>query len=135
LARTWMSYGVRPDAVVGHSVGEIAAAYIAGALSLEDAVRVVALRSRALREITGVGAMASLAVPPEHARELIAPWGARLLIAAYNGPASTAVSGDADAIDELLAACERDQIRAKRVAIDYASHSPHAERVRDRVLD
>ena len=75
LAELWRSIGVRPDAVIGHSQGEIAAAYVAGALSLRDAARVVTLRSKLLLALAGRGGMVSLACGPERARELLAPFG------------------------------------------------------------
>ncbi|RKT54471.1 acyl transferase domain-containing protein [Saccharothrix australiensis] len=134
LAEVWRAHGVRPAAVVGHSQGEIAAACVAGALSLADAAKVVALRSRALRAVVGDGGMASVAVSAEDAAELIAPWAGRLSVAAENGPASVVVSGDRDALDEWLAHCAEHDVRARRVAVDYASHSAHVERVRDEVL-
>src|SRR6202040_704465 len=82
LAELWRACGVRPGAVVGHSQGEIAAAYVAGALSLDDAARVVALRSRLLVQLSGGGGMVSLACGLPQARELLAPSGDRLNIAA-----------------------------------------------------
>ncbi|MGV7507460.1 acyltransferase domain-containing protein, partial [Mycobacterium kansasii] len=82
------SLGVTPDAVIGHSQGEIAAAYVAGALSLEDAAKVVALRSRLLMQLSGAGGMASVALSPDRAHELLAPWAGRLNIAAVNGVSS-----------------------------------------------
>ena len=85
LAELWRSVGVLPDAVIGHSQGEIAAAYVAGALSLEDAARVVALRSRLLVQLSGAGGMVSVACGLPQAQELVAPWGDRLNIAAVNG--------------------------------------------------
>ncbi|WP_277743842.1 type I polyketide synthase [Streptomyces sp. LX-29] len=129
LAALWRSFGVEPAAVVGHSQGEIAAAVVAGGLSLEDGARVVALRSRALSVLAGRGGMVSLALPREAAEELLTAWGGRITVAALNGPASVVVSGDADALDELTAACERREIRARRVEVDYASHSPHVEAI------
>ncbi|MGV2921598.1 type I polyketide synthase, partial [Streptomyces alfalfae] len=131
LAALWRSYGVEPDAVVGHSQGEIAAAYVAGALSLEDAARVVALRSKAILALSGQGGMVSLAVTVEAARERIARWGGRVSVAAVNGPGSVVVAGDADALDELMESCAADEVRARRVPVDYASHSPHVERIRE----
>ncbi|WP_236048373.1 type I polyketide synthase [Paractinoplanes ovalisporus] len=122
LAALWRSYGVEPSAVVGHSQGEIAAAYVAGALSLEDAARVVALRSRALRSIAGRGGM--VAVP----FAVVDP--GELSVAALNGPDSTVLAGDVGAVERYLAA----EPRARRIAVDYASHSPHVEAVRDEVL-
>uniref|UniRef100_UPI00131DDF83 type I polyketide synthase n=1 Tax=Streptomyces sp. NRRL S-350 TaxID=1463902 RepID=UPI00131DDF83 len=135
LAGLWESVGVRPDAVVGHSQGEIAAAYVAGALGLDDAARVVALRSRAITALAGQGGMASVALPAEQAERFIAPWEGRLALAAVNGPAAAVVSGDAAAIDELLTAAEQADVRARRIRVDYASHSPHVETIRERLLD
>ncbi|WP_243740488.1 type I polyketide synthase [Streptomyces sp. 8K308] len=135
LARLWESLGVRPDAVVGHSQGEIAAAHVAGMLSLEDAARIVALRSRALRGLAGRGAMVSLALGALEARELIAPWSGRISVAAVNGPAATVVSGDTDALAELLTRCEGEDVRARRIAVDYASHSPQVASIREELLD
>ncbi|MEU8878229.1 SDR family NAD(P)-dependent oxidoreductase, partial [Streptomyces javensis] len=129
LAELWRSYGVEPAAVIGHSQGEIAAACVAGALSLEDAARVVALRSKALRALSGLGGMVSVSLPVEAVRERLAPWGERLSVAAVNGPSAVVVSGDADALDELLAACEADEIRARRIPVDYASHCAHVEAI------
>jgi acyl transferase domain-containing protein len=134
LARLWQSVGVQPDAVVGHSQGEIAAAYVAGALSLPDAARVVALRSQAISAITGRGGMASVALPAAEVEQLIASWSGRLGVAAVNGPGSTVVSGDADALDELLALRGDTTFRARRVPVDYASHSAHVEAVRGQLL-
>ncbi|MER7842436.1 type I polyketide synthase [Kitasatospora sp. NPDC096077] len=130
LAALWESYGVRPDAVVGHSQGEIAAAYVAGALTLEDAARVVALRSRAIVALAGTGGMASVPLPPARAEELIAPWGDRLSVAVVNGPAAVVVAGEPAALDELVALGEREELRIRRVPVDYASHSPQVERIR-----
>lgn len=135
LAEVWRSLGVRPSAVAGHSQGEIAAACVAGALTLQDAARVVALRSRALTTLSGRGGMMSLALPADEARDRLRRWDGRLSLAAVNGAASVVVSGDTDALDELLAACEEDGVRARRVDVDYASHSAHVEGVRAQVLE
>ncbi|MBI0299640.1 SDR family NAD(P)-dependent oxidoreductase, partial [Streptomyces sp. PRKS01-29] len=109
----------------------IAAACVAGALSLEDAARVVALRSKALRALSGLGGMVSVSLPVEAVRERLDRWGERLSVAAVNGPSAVVVSGDADALDELLAACEAEEIRARRVPVDYASHCAHVEDIED----
>ncbi|MHC5908981.1 type I polyketide synthase, partial [Streptomyces sp. S6] len=129
LAELWAACGVRPDAVVGHSQGEVAAAVVAGALSLEDGARVAALRSRTLTALSGRGGMVSVAEPGAAVRTRLANWPGRIDVAALNGPAATVVAGDDDALDELLAACERDGVRARRVAVDYASHSAHVTAV------
>nr|AXL06106.1 beta-ketoacyl synthase [uncultured bacterium] len=128
LAAVWSSAGLRPDAVVGHSQGEIAAACVSGALSLEDAARVVALRSQAIATtLSGRGGMASVALSEIDAAARLAPWADRVEIAAANGPSSVVVAGDAQALDEALAALEADGVRVRRVAVDYASHTRHVE--------
>jgi acyl transferase domain-containing protein/acyl-CoA synthetase (AMP-forming)/AMP-acid ligase II len=134
LATLWRSYGVEPTAVVGHSQGEIAAACVAGALSIADGARVVALRSKAITALSGLGGMVSVPLPATEVAELLARWDGALGIAAVNGPTSTVVSGDVDALDALLAACEGRDVRAKRVPVDYASHSSHVERIREDIL-
>ncbi|MFC7535636.1 SDR family NAD(P)-dependent oxidoreductase, partial [Actinoplanes sp. GCM10030250] len=134
LARLFQAYGIRPAAVIGHSQGEIAAAHLAGALSLPDAARVVALRSRAIRRIAGDGAMASIPLPAGRVRDLMAGCGDGLSVAAVNGPASVVVAGPAAAVDELLARCAAEDVAAKRIAVDYASHSAQVEPVRDELL-
>ncbi|MEU6343763.1 type I polyketide synthase [Streptomyces sp. NPDC046977] len=129
LAEVWKAAGVRPAAVIGHSQGEIAAACVAGILSLEDAARVVALRSQAIgRVLAGLGGMVSVALPAAQVRERIAAWGEdRISVAAVNGPSSVVVSGEVEALDELLASCEADGVRARRIAVDYASHSAQVD--------
>ncbi|MBM2623628.1 SDR family NAD(P)-dependent oxidoreductase [Actinoplanes sp. LDG1-06] len=122
LAALWRSYGVEPSAVVGHSQGEIAAAYVSGALTLEDAAKVVALRARALRVIAGRGGMVSVPFADVDPGELS--------VAAVNGPDSVILSGDVEAVERFLAG----EPRARRIAVDYASHSPHVEAVRDEIL-
>ncbi|MET8853225.1 SDR family NAD(P)-dependent oxidoreductase [Amycolatopsis sp. NPDC004625] len=131
LAELWRSFGVVPDAVVGHSQGEIAAAVVSGALSLEDGARVVALRSKAILALAGRGGMVSVAAPLETVEARLTEG---LSVAAVNGPAAVVVSGAPDALDELIASCEADGIRAKRVPVDYASHSAQVEQLRDELL-
>jgi mycoketide-CoA synthase len=131
LAALWQHHGVRPDAVVGHSQGEIAAAVVAGGLSLEDGARVVALRSRAIADtLAGAGGMASVSLPAGELAERLTDG---LHVAATNGPQSTVVSGDPAALDALLAGCAADGIRARRIPVDYASHSPAVELLADRL--
>ncbi|MDX3745666.1 SDR family NAD(P)-dependent oxidoreductase [Streptomyces sp. AK08-02] len=134
LAEVWRSYGVEPDAVLGHSQGEIAAAVVAGALTLEDGAKVVALRSKLLRAVAGNGGMASVALPADRVRELLAPWGERISVAAVNGPRSTVVAGETVALTELLDACGKDGVRARRIEVDYASHSAGMDTLRDELL-
>ncbi|MFJ9615939.1 type I polyketide synthase [Streptomyces noursei] len=131
LSALWRSHGVVPAAVVGHSQGEIAAACVAGALSLADAARVVALRSQALPQLSGRGGMMSVSAPVERVTALLAPWQEALSVAAVNGPSSVVVSGDTDALDALHTACQEQGVRARKVSVDYASHGRHVEAVRD----
>ncbi|MFI9202353.1 type I polyketide synthase [Streptomyces sp. NPDC053048] len=135
LAGLWRSLGVEPAAVVGHSQGEIAAAVVAGGLSLEDAARVVALRSQVIgRELAGLGGMASIPLPVRDVEGRIAS-DARLGVAAVNGPGSTVVSGDAEAIAELVAAYEAEGVRARRIPVDYASHSSHVDVIEEELTE
>ena len=136
LAALWRSFGVEPAAVVGHSQGEIAAAYVAGGLSLDDAARVVALRSKLIgQRLAGAAAMVSVALPTAQVAKQIEPYTGRVSVAAVNGPAAVVVSGDPVALDELLARWEADEVRAKRVPVDYASHSAQVEEIRAELLD
>ncbi|MFJ5265001.1 type I polyketide synthase [Streptomyces sp. NPDC088387] len=136
LARLWQSFGIQPSAVVGHSQGEIAAAVVAGALSLEDGARIVAERSRVIGErLAGRGGMASVALPADAVRDQLGTYGDRLAVAAVNGPSSTVISGEPEALDAYLASLEAKGVRVRRVAVDYASHSSHVESVRDELLD
>jgi acyl transferase domain-containing protein/acyl carrier protein len=135
LAALWRSHGVEPAAVVGHSQGEIAAACVSGALSLRDAARVVCLRSQAITALAGQGGMVSLPLTADEVADLIAGYGDRISVAAVNGPTSVVVSGAADALDELLRQCEAFEIRAKRIPVDYASHSAAVDALHERLLD
>ncbi|MEU0173800.1 SDR family NAD(P)-dependent oxidoreductase [Streptomyces massasporeus] len=134
LAALWQSFGVRPHAVMGHSQGEIAAACVAGALSLQDAARAVALRSKALAAMSGQGGMVSVALGEDDVSALVARWGDRLSVASVNGASSTVVSGAPDALEELVMRCKADGIRTRTLPVDYASHSPQVEQVRERLL-
>ncbi|THA69912.1 acyltransferase domain-containing protein, partial [Streptomyces sp. A0642] len=135
LAGLWRACGVEPAAVVGHSQGEIAAACVAGALSLEDGARVVALRSRIIRQdLAGRGGMMSVALPSAEAETIMRGWGDRLQIAVVNSPASTVVCGETEALDELYTHLEAQGVQARRIPVDYASHSVFVEEIRDRLL-
>ncbi|KZS81406.1 type I polyketide synthase [Mycobacterium persicum] len=133
LAELWKSIGVRPDAVIGHSQGEIAAAYVAGALSLRDAAKVVTLRSTLLTGLAGPGGMVSLACGAEQAQELLAPFGTRISIAAVNGRSAVVVSGEVAALEELIQVCADRELRTRRIEVDYASHSAEVEAIRDQL--
>ena len=135
LADLWQACGARPDAVVGHSQGEIAAACVAGALSLRDAAQVVTMRSRALMKLSGLGGMVSIAASAPDVDALIGRFEGALSIASINGPGSTVVSGELGAIERLLAECEREQLKARRIPVDYAAHSAQVEQIRAELLD
>ncbi|KZS52828.1 hypothetical protein A4G26_19620 [Mycobacterium kansasii] len=134
LAEVLESYGIVPDAVVGHSQGEIAAAYVAGALSLEQAAQLVAVRSRALTRLAGAGAMASVLLPVEQLRSRLHRCGGAVSIAAVNGPEHAVVSGDADAVAGFIDACNGDGIQVRSIAVNYASHSTQVEALREQLL-
>jgi amino acid adenylation domain-containing protein len=124
LAALWRSLGIVPQAVVGHSMGEVAAAHVAGALSLDDAARIIARRSRLLRTISGRGAMAVVELPLAEAQRALAGREDRLAIAASNGPTTTVVSGDPGAVAALLDELTRREVFCRPVKVDVASHSP-----------
>ncbi|AZQ70587.1 SDR family NAD(P)-dependent oxidoreductase [Streptomyces luteoverticillatus] len=135
LAELWKSMGLQPDAVIGHSQGEIAAAVVCGALSLEDGARIVTLRAQIIgRELAGHGGMAAIAQTPTEAETRLAKWDGRLEIAVINGPNSTVIAGDPDALTELVTACEAEGIRARTIAVDYASHSTHVETIQNELI-
>jgi acyl transferase domain-containing protein len=132
LAAQWRdALGIHPDAVLGHSHGEIAAAYVAGGLSLASAARVVALRSRAVSAIAGSGGMVMIRWPAERVLELIEPWHQSISIAAQDGPYSTVITGYARALDELMAGCEQDHVPAARLPVGYTSHPTEVEPLRE----
>ncbi|MCC6557896.1 MAG: SDR family NAD(P)-dependent oxidoreductase [Polyangiaceae bacterium] len=134
LARVWASYGVTPDAVVGHSQGEIAAAVVAGALSVEDGARIVCLRSRLIAGLGGAGAMASIALPVTAVEALLARHEG-LSIAVVNTPESTVVAGDRPRIEALLSELGARGVFCRQIAVGYASHSSHVDPILDAIRD
>ncbi|KPM50214.1 erythronolide synthase, partial [Frankia sp. R43] len=141
LAALWESWGVLPDVVVGHSQGEIAAACVAGALSLDDAARVVAVRSQAIAQVlAGAGGMASVALPAAEVAARLAGAGqdgqdGLVEVAAVNGPSATTVAGEPGALGAVLAGWEREGVRVRRLPVDYASHTAQVEHVRERLAE
>jgi acyl transferase domain-containing protein/acyl carrier protein len=134
LAAVWRSLGVEPDAVIGHSQGEIAAAHVAGILTLEDAAKVVALRSRVIKSLSGRGAMAAISLSAEDLGARLESYGNRISLAVDNGPASTVASGEPEAIDELVATLTAEGVFARRVAVDYASHCAQITAIEQELL-
>nr|WP_242548049.1 type I polyketide synthase [Amycolatopsis sp. MtRt-6] len=136
LAALWRAHGVEPDMVIGHSQGEIAAASVSGALSLQDGARVVALRSKAIGDVLGGrgGGMLAAGLPAAELSARLGAWDGRISLAADNGATSAVLSGDGDALDQLRDQLVAEGFRAKRVPVDYASHSAHVEHLADRLL-
>jgi acyl transferase domain-containing protein/NADP-dependent 3-hydroxy acid dehydrogenase YdfG len=137
LAHVWSSIGIAPDAVMGHSQGEIAAACVAGGLSLADAAQIVALRSRLISQrLAGHGAMMSVMAPHGEVCELLRGWKNRLWIAAVNGRASVTVSGDTDAMEEFeVRLSERRMLRWRLPGVDFAGHSGHVDEIRGELVE
>ncbi|SES19524.1 Acyl transferase domain-containing protein, partial [Streptomyces sp. yr375] len=140
LAALWRAVGVRPSAVVGHSQGEIAAAYVAGALSLDDAARVAAVRAQVLAKLTDNGWMVSVEAGVAEVEDVLSGFGdgagvgVGAVVAAVNGPESVVVSGENGRLDDFVAACAARGLRTRRVAMEYASHSPVVEAVKDDII-
>nr|UYV85220.1 polyketide synthase [Streptomyces sp. AJS327] len=130
LAEVWRGVGVVGDVVVGHSQGEIAAAVVAGRLSVEDGARVVALRSRALRGLAGGGAMASIGLDVAEVEGLL-PEG--VSVAAINAPGQVVVSGPPSGVAQVCARAEETGVRARLIEVDYASHHAQVEAVEERL--
>ena len=131
LAGLWRAWGVEPDLVVGHSMGEAAAAHVSGGLSLEDAVRVIAVRSRLLRRLSGQGAMAVVGLSAGETAARLASDGSALAIAAMNGPRSSVVAGEVQALDALVETLERQGVFCRRVKVDVAAHGPQSAALAD----
>jgi acyl transferase domain-containing protein/acyl carrier protein len=129
LAALWQSWGIRPGAVVGHSLGEVAAAHVAGALDLADAVRVICRRSRLLRRLSNRGAMAAVDLGLEDAQGALEGLEDRLAVAVSNGPRSTVISGDPAALETVLGRLRALNVFSRLVKVDVASHSPQVDEI------
>ncbi|VAW96734.1 Polyketide synthase modules and related proteins [hydrothermal vent metagenome] len=123
LARLWMSWGITPTVVLGHSVGEYVAACIAGVMSLADACALISKRGQLMQALPNNGAMAAVFTTQEMVNEKITPYGTRVSIAALNGPEHTVISGEADSIDTLCAEFEQQGIQVYRLQVSHAFHS------------
>jgi polyketide synthase 12 len=127
LASLWRAWGVLPDAVIGHSLGEVAAAHVAGALSLTDAVRVIAHRGRLMQRATGRGRTAAIEMSPSEVQQLLRGYEDRVGIAAVNTPGSVTISGDGAAVERIVQAAQARSVFAKMLPVPYAFHSPQME--------
>ncbi|OLR93780.1 hypothetical protein BJP25_16185 [Actinokineospora bangkokensis] len=135
LAEVWRAHGVVPDAVTGHSQGEIAAACFTGALSLRDGARVVATRSRLWQELAGLGGMHAVSLPADEVQRLLEPWGGVLAVASDNSPRATTVSGELGALDELAEELSAAGVGHRRIkGIGIAAHSRQIDRFREPLL-
>ena len=123
LAALWKSWGIAPEGIVGHSVGEIAALHVAGALTLADAVRVVWHRARIMQQATGLGSMASVGLTAAQASELVRPYGERLSVAAINAPRSAVLSGEPESLTKVLADLAARGVSHRLLPVRYAFHS------------
>ena len=135
LAELWQSWGIYPDAVIGHSMGEVAAAHVAGILNLEDAIRIICCRSKLLMPLRGQGSMLLTELSPEQAESLLVEYDKNVAIAVINSPTSTVLSGDANVVKEIMRALEQQNIFCRLVNVDVASHSPQMDQLRSELLE
>ncbi len=135
LARLWMAWGLSPTALIGHSMGEVAAAHLAGLLSLADAARIICQRSRLLRRLRGQGAMALLEAEEREVASWIAEDPSHLSLAACNGPRNFIIAGQAAAVDSLLPRLVAQGRFARRIPVEVASHSPLVDCLRAELLE
>ncbi len=122
--------GIAPDAVVGHSVGEVASAWASGMLTLEDALRVSCQRSRIQATTAGMGKMLALGLSEADAAELIAPYGGKVSLAAINSPSSVTVAGDADSLDKICTLANSRKLFARMLDVAVPYHSPVMEQLK-----
>jgi acyl transferase domain-containing protein/acyl carrier protein len=134
LAELWRSRGIEPGAVVGHSMGEIAAAAVSGALTLDDAAAAICARSSLMKTASGLGAMAVAELAMEDALDFAASFDGAISVAASNSPTSTVLSGDAPAIDAALAALEAREVFCRKVKVEVASHCAHMDACRPELV-
>ncbi|MFI5867571.1 acyltransferase domain-containing protein [Streptomyces sp. NPDC051546] len=135
LTALWDSWGVRPDVVIGHSMGEVAAACAAGSLSIAEGAAVICRRSRLASGVSGRGAMLWCELTADQAEEAVAPYEGSVVVAARNGPRSTIVSGDAADVGRLLGDLELRDVFARLIDVDFASHCPQMDEIQDDLLD
>ena len=135
LAELWQSWGITPDAVAGHSMGEIAAAQIAGVLSLEDAIQVVCYRSQLLKRLSGQGSMLATELSIKQAEQILTDFDKDISIAVVGGPASTVLSGNSVTIKKVIEYLEQQNLFCKLVNVDVASHSPQMDSLRSELID
>ena len=132
LAKLWLSWGVMPEMYIGHSMGEVAAAHIAGCLSLDDAAKIICTRSKLMKTVSGKGgAMAVTELTVAEAEKIIFKYNGKLSVAVSNSPKSTVIAGDLKSIEEVLIELENKKLFGKQVKVDVASHSPQMDPLKD----
>ncbi len=127
LAKLWESWGIKPKVVMGHSVGEYVAACIAGVFSLEDGLKLIAMRGRLMQQLPAGGAMVSLMTSESEALEAIALYADRVAIAAINGPEGVVISGESEVVRAIVSSLESEGIKTKQLQVSHAFHSPLME--------
>lgn len=131
LAAHWRSWGIEPDAVIGHSQGEIVAAHVIGSLTLEEAGKVSCLRARLIGELAPPGGMCWIGLPPEDTRHLLDRLGVQAVIAVEESPVSAVVAGSPQDIAKVVQDCEERDVSCIQVRVEYAAHSSHIDAVRE----
>ncbi len=134
LAEVWCSLGVMPDAIIGHSMGEVAAAYIAGSLSLEDAAAIISQRSELMKRVSGQGAMVMVELPFAEAKSWLNGYADRVDVAVTNSPRSCVLSGEPTAVAEITASLENSGVFCRTVKVNVAAHSPQMDALRPELV-
>ena len=134
LAALWRSFGITPDAIVGHSTGEAAAFYEAGVYTLEDAVKVIVNRSRLQHTVSGTGKMVAVGLSASEVEPLLAPYGDKISIAAINSPNSVAIAGDEAALREFIKPLQQQGIFCKFLQVQIPFHSAYMEPIKEELL-
>jgi malonyl CoA-acyl carrier protein transacylase len=127
LAQLWQSWGIKPDVVMGHSVGEYVAATVAGVFSLEDGLKLIAHRGRLMQKLPADGEMVAVMASEDKVNQIISPYKEKVVLAAINGPESVVISGEAEAIKTIVNNLELQTIKSKRLQVSHAFHSPLME--------
>ena len=131
LTELWRSWGVEPQAVLGHSVGELSAACAAGVFSLEEGLQLVAERSRLMQGLAPDGQMAALFAEEERVVEALAPWAEQVAVAAVNGPTETVISGARSAVQAVVQRLEEEGVKSRLLRVSHAFHSPRMDSILD----
>lgn len=131
LYRTWEHYGIKPDIVLGHSIGEYSAACIAGIFSLEDGLKLIAHRGRLMQNLPRIGKMVAVQTTAEKIEPLISQYPKQIAIAAYNGANSVVISGNSATVDKVVKQLEKQNIKIKQLQVSHAFHSPLMQPILD----